>query len=340
MMAEQVKTPAEGTPGPVDLQQAEQNAHADKVPPSADERKIREFLTNFGGPWTLARTGAWSGNTFANLDVAVAAAAKRNNEGHCIYYLGNPKRAGSARRREADILVAVGAWVDIDDADPEVCRELCDRLDYRPTYVAFTGGGWQAFWRFHEPTPDLVDAKSVNRWLVKQFADLKPDACFSVDHLWRLPGTRNRKRDRGHRLCEVVASDWTATLSLAEAGRAEVPPPPARVEVEFDEDIAIAQEIAWEVLSPGALQILLGGRNYPSRSEREWAFIGACVAGLTEPSIIRACLLIPAPIDRTDLPSHRAYWAKVKGAYVPRPDPDEHVRRQIKAYLAKEAANG
>ena len=343
-MPEREKAPAANGGQPKDSLQGTEPSVALR----ADPEKVAEFAKMFGGPWHLSRAGDWRTRTFIDLDEMSERACANNDAGRCIYYMGNqPRRALRRRARERDIEVCIGAWLDIDDPDPEVLRELTSRLDWPPMYVAFTGGGWQAHWRFDSPTRDIADARAVACGLKEDFADLSPDSTHSVEHLFRLPGTRNRKAERDDRMCEVLFAEAASRLPLADTTRAEPGPSGQAITVNFDDGYHFDSDALWEVLPPWAIRLLnsrvrdtSSGEVYPSRSEHEWAFIGACVRdGIAPMSVVRACLLLPAALDETDKVSHRAHWAKFKGRYVRRRNPSLHAERQIASFLAREASD-
>ncbi len=308
---------------------------------TADEHKVREFLIAIGSPWHICPATHWAGWTFRDLDEAVAAVLRANQEG-CVYFLANtPKRGrlSGRSRKKWDVARVNAVFLDIDDPDPEIARELQERLDWPPTYVAFTGGGWQAMWRLSEPTTP-TDGEAIAVWLQSEFEDLTPDSTHSCEHIFRLPGTRNRKADRNDRMCEVVASRWESALPLSEVDRLEPGPcrRPASLKLTAREDVRLDQ--LWEVLPPWALRLLddptdVEGAPFASRSEHEWAFVGACVRDGVPAELIRDLLLLPAEMGETNRVSHRAHWAKVKGRYVPRRNPEAHALRQIGSFLAK-----
>lgn len=349
-MSEQRKTPAPvGARGPEVLQPTAVGPTASsKIASGADPEKVKDFLVNLGGPWHLSRAGrGFPTRSFSDLDEAVALACAANNRGHCVYYMGNqPAGLLERRARQDDIRQCIGSWLDIDDPDPEIARELSDRLDWPPTYVAFTGGGWQAFWRYDEPISDNGTARAISAWLQSEFEDLSPDRTHSVEHLFRLPGTRNRKDGRDNRMCKVTGGSWGNTLPVADAGRVEPGLSVRPVSVEFDGVAEAALSDAWQVLPPWAVRILASdvrdpetGELYSSRSEHEWAFIGGCVRDGVPIDIIRAYMSLPAPQTATHMVSHRTHWAKIKGRYVPRRNPNAHIARQIGSFLAKESAH-
>lgn len=201
----------------------------------ADPTQVRAFLEliDHDGAVHLARSGKWTPKTFTNLGEAATAACNANDQGDCVYFVLNEPKGGKFKaktkkgekvRGEENIAFGRGVVIDIDGCgrDPDIIDDLEHRLDHRPTYIAFTGGGLQAGWLFEEPTTDIAATKAANKWLVSQFADHKPDSCFSVDHLWHLPGTRNKKTARDNRLCEIVGGDPKSRVPFEELGRAEV----------------------------------------------------------------------------------------------------------------------
>ena len=306
----------------------------------ANPDAIRRFLGSFSiaGPWVLARRGAWEGRSFTDLEEAVEMAARRNDEGYCIYYLGNERRPGATRRREVDMTRARGVWIDVDRPDDEVRRAL---LEYQPTFTVFTGGGWQSCWLFNEPTTDLADAKAIGYAMKSRLAHLQPDSTFSVDHIFRLPGTVNRKPKYDPLpLAELVQADWRQRLRLDKAPR-EVPPEAALMELgEIDvSDLQFTRGQLREMLPPWAHTMLTERpEGCPSRNEHQWAFIGAVLRELGDSPHARAlvvwCLTRPATRE-TDL-SHRSHWARQAGRLVPRRDPLRYAMGQLQSFLSKE----
>lgn len=308
----------------------------------AEPDAIRHFLglLSRDGPWTLARRGAWQGRTFSDLREAVASAAARNNDGHCVYYLGNERRPDTRTRREIDIIRANGVWIDIDNPDSKIRNALLVR---RPTFVVFTGGGWQAHWRFDRPTTDLQDAKAVGLGLQQALAHLNPDSTHSVEHLFRLPGTRNRKPGRGDALATLDHWEAGATLALASAPRAE-PPDTAAVDLgDIETDLQLSPMQLRECLTPWAYAMLENRpEGCPSRNEHQWAFIGAVMRDLGDTPHARAlvvhCLTRPAELAQEEALSHRTHFAKQAGRLTPRRDPLGYALGQLKSFLEKEGA--
>lgn len=99
----------------------------------------------------------------------------------------------------------------------------------KPTIILFSGGGYQAFWKLSEPIPvdRLVDkANDAGRYNLQIERMFEADACHSVDHLMRLPGTinrpdeRKRKKGRVEALAEIVHWDEEAIYNIDQFTKA------------------------------------------------------------------------------------------------------------------------
>lgn len=338
-----IKAPSTDAGG-LRAEKADQAFVLQSKPVESEVNEIESFLRKFGRRQpTLSfldhETRRFYTKRYATVRKAAWGARWWNNEQHrSVYFVGNSHRmAEVSKPSKEDIKLAVGAWIDVDGTgwDPDVAGTLIDYLDWPPTYVAFTGGGYQAHWRFDQPTQDTADAEAVNHWLIHQFANVLPvdKNCWTCDHVWRLPGTVNRKPDRGT-LCKVVYSDWAARLPLAEAGRGSPPVTMQGADVTFAAE-GFTMERVRECISDRAFWLLVNRPDVPSRSEHEFAFLGA-VLGERSPvsqydiDLVAACLL-GEPVDEFSV-SHRTYY-EANGA--PRRDRERHVAQQIKDWLTK-----
>jgi hypothetical protein len=94
-------------------------------------------------------------------------------------------------------------------------------LTPQATAILFSGGGYQAIWRFPEnlPPSELLRVEAACRELSAEVAG--GDHCWNANRLLRLPGTVNRlsrtKRGRGREpaLAYLVEADWSRTWSFA-----------------------------------------------------------------------------------------------------------------------------
>lgn len=154
------------------------------------------------GPWSLTAikpsVGPPSGRVFS-LDERKEAAgwidALQGVAG--IYYSVNEVSADfrGVKATKVDIVAARYAHVDIDDLGG---LERLRAYKLPPSFMVFSGGGYQAFWKLAGPTTDLDRVERINRQLA---ADLGGDNCHNIDRIMRLPGTINlpnaKKRNAG-----------------------------------------------------------------------------------------------------------------------------------------------
>lgn len=328
-----------------------------KVPvPAANIKDIKLFLRSFGRKQpTLAfidRTGKAKYKRITRRYPSVASAAAGavywNEAGYCCYFVGNSHRLprlNDVGRTDtihapsrADIALAVGVWVDVDDPDPENARALNSRLDYPPTYIMFSGGGFQAHWRFEEPTEDIRAAEACALGMLREFADLPGiDArCWSAEHLWRLPGTINLKPGR-NRITRLWHENWEARLPIS-AIAPETPPAivqaaPVSFSIEgwtLETVKECLSDVAWNMLARRP-------SKYPSRSEHQFGFIGAVLSDGSDQYRIDLCAacLLATPADEFSV-SHASYW-EADGK--PVRDPEAHVAQQIGNWLVKQGGN-
>ena len=338
-----IKAPSTDAGGPT-AEKADQAFALQSKPSGPEVNQIESFLRNFGRKQpTLSfldhETRRFYTKQYPTIRKAAWGAKWWNEEkGRSVYFVGNSHRmAEVSKPTKADIELAVGVWLDVDGTgwDPDVASTLVSYLDWVPTYVAFTGGGYQAHWRFDQYTADTADAEAVNLWLRDQMAAVVQvdKNCWTCDHVWRLPGTINRKPGR-QTLCSVVHADWAARLPMAEVGRATPPVTMQVADVTFAAE-GFTMERVRECLSDRAFWLLVNRPDVPSRSEHEFAFLGAvlgerCPISQYDIDLVAACLL-GEPVDEFSV-SHRAYY-EANGD--PRSDPERHVAQQIKDWLKK-----
>ncbi|MEO0882903.1 MAG: hypothetical protein AAFY34_09220 [Pseudomonadota bacterium] len=283
--------------------------------------------------------------------IAARAANWFNREGRECYFVGNshllPVDGRNVRKpSKEDIALAVGIWLDVDHTgwDPDVPWALRSVLDYDPAYIAFTGGGYQAHWRFDQPTADSAEAEAINHWLVITAAK-KIDGvdlhCWTCEHLWRLPGTLNHRRGRR---AVLVHADWSSKLPIAECDR-EIPPVRTRaVALDLNPD-RIAHEMV-QKLPIRARRMMLRCPDHlrkpdgtPDRSQHQFAFIQAAIEGetVTEDLLDTVAAVLLAPATSVETVSHCSY-ADTQGRK--RRNPAAHVERQIGRWLASRELDG
>jgi Mesyanzhinovviridae DNA primase len=131
---------------------------------------------------------------------------KHNGKRNLYFTVNLPAAPLAKKAQKSDIAAAVFLHVDIDarvgepPADEfERIRKLLVAFTPKPTFVVFSGGGYQAFWRLRTPiVDDPTRVEPYNRQLELL---LGGDNCWNVDRVMRLPGTTNlpdaKKVERG-----------------------------------------------------------------------------------------------------------------------------------------------
>ena len=166
---------------------------------SPDSAMITSFLASIGQDIHLCSIipngnclGRWFGE-----DIAAATdwAITQNSVGKNLYWTVNLAADGCNKKPgKVDIVAARFTHVDIDPPkgggpfDKLLIQAELLALSVPPTLIIDSGGGLQAFWRLSGPA-SLAEVESVNRSIAQRFQG--GDACHSIDHLMRLPGTVN-----------------------------------------------------------------------------------------------------------------------------------------------------
>lgn len=146
-----------------------------------------------------------------------------NAQQACLYWMPNQPRMPRMRARESDIEFIRWAYLDIDPLQGESADSVQARvrkavLAFRlaPTFVICSGNGVQLFWRLRATDDDKMtglgadlrigtdpermrEAREINNGLIQAFGGKAQgaDDCYSVEHLYRVPGTINWKRKDG-----------------------------------------------------------------------------------------------------------------------------------------------
>lgn len=143
------------------------------------------------------------------LDEALEFCEKHKDK-NLYYELNPPKYSDAKKSSEKDIEAVVGFCIDLDpdcsDSYETGRQELLNiRLEavntfpVEPWLVIDSGNGLQIIYLLNEPSTDFDRCKQIGKSLSKQFGG---DATYSLDHLFRLPGTINypnkNKLDKGY----------------------------------------------------------------------------------------------------------------------------------------------
>lgn len=210
------------------------------TPPGADGTPLPDFDVSLRflrlhlpeGPWCLTaigpRKGAIKTKTFLPGEERelLTWLAEMGRSRANLYFTVNPVRSRMTKKPAAGDIVEVRyLHVDIDPrageplaAEQERIRAMVLAESPRglppPTFVIFSGGGYQVLWRLRAPVP-LDGRATIDRLTGCNIGIrnlLEGDSCQSIDHLLRLPGTINWPDARKVKRGRVPA---TARLELA-----------------------------------------------------------------------------------------------------------------------------
>jgi hypothetical protein len=313
------------------------------IPPLYPNVKcIKAFYSRLGLPPTFywrSERGAFRRDKPRLAAMAKSIAWFNSTLSANCYFTLNPIPAGERRIRD-NVQAHRGVVVDVDDCgnNPDVLRDIPAFVGTAPTCTVFTGGGLQFLWLWPEPLgPDLGAAK--NRALVYdiagQFPNLNVDKkCHSAEHLWRIPGTVNIRRQR---LAEVVQWDWASRLDPETIVSAPVVSGERSTISLFAVDDVTAQEIT-DIFPVWLVSTLTEADAHADRSDQQFTFIRKAFEqlGINQYTVdlIAACLMAPADLNDGNLISHCTRWARINEQFVPRSEPpEEFAARQIANWL-------
>jgi hypothetical protein len=318
------------------------------------------------GPDEVERMGAWI--------------ESNNRAKACVYWMPNEPdaelRQGRARHRfdEASIAAVRYAFVDVDPLDGESPADVQARMlpkvrAFRlpPTFTVCSGRGLQLFWRLR-PTPDakvdgltrdlridadparVEEARAINQGLIEEFGGKAAgaDKCFSLEHLYRVPGTIHWKRENGQSALAayVIEADSHPSASYAPSEFLRLPKTsqspavrarsasttataPARGPV-YAEDLREWAASTGKTIPDLVLAIVVQGRDfeltaYPSRSEALWAALCGLVRAGVPDGLILGAITTPDNL--------------VSACVVDKPRPEDEARRQLEKAHAAVAAD-
>jgi hypothetical protein len=234
----------------------------------------------------ISETGKVTARSFGPTERLVTQAWIEARQGDSnIYYSVNALKptVRNQKARKEDLAAGLHLHVDVDDAS---ALSRIRKFLPKATVVVFSGGGFQAFWKLKEPTPDLARVERINAKLAH---DLGGDNCQNIDRVMRLPGTINilnskkRKMGRVPILAYVVEdeTDWSRTYSLddfddpgPEAPAVMLSPTSGAIApVEVDQLPQTVPEATLELIRQGDDPLNpIGSKDahFPSRSEVVW----------------------------------------------------------------------
>ena len=177
-------------------------------------RHFKDDLLNRAGELRLCcfkgSGPAGPGQVFDDVDAADAWAAEQNADWN-VYVHANTGTSDARNKRltKQGTTRLVAHVVDLDppkDSAPETWKAWRSEalaaiyaLQLTPTWVIDSGRGYQVWWMITAPqdVDDVAAIEGRSRALGSLFADLTDDVAFTIDHIWRWPGTRNLKPGAG-----------------------------------------------------------------------------------------------------------------------------------------------
>lgn len=191
-----------------------------------DNAKALKFLKRAypKGPWALTaiavdKKGLETRTFFPDAEKDLLKWLDFNNGRNNLYWHVNPVIRPVVKKAEReDIKSVTFLHVDIDpragenlDEEQRRILSLLQAFQPEPTFIIFSGGGYQAFWRLQDPIEingDLGRAEDAKRYNIQLETQFGGDSCHNIDRLCRLPWTVNipdsRKKKKGR--VEVMAT--------------------------------------------------------------------------------------------------------------------------------------
>jgi len=213
-----------------------------------------EFLLKFypKGPWVLtsidpSKKGIETKTfTLEQIEPLTEWIDKWNGKRNIYFSEAEPIRPVTKKMERIDVRRVWYLHVDVDprageDLEEEQKRALelvTTKLPAgvpKPTFVVFSGGGYQAHWRLEEPISidgDLEKAEDAKLWNIQLERLFGADNCHNIDRIMRLPGTINipdeKKRNKGRveQLAALVEENETVYAledSFTKAQAVQIP---------------------------------------------------------------------------------------------------------------------
>jgi hypothetical protein len=169
------------------------------------------FLEAFhpDGPWVLTAIKVdKKGITTRTFTPSKKSAARewiktRNKKENLYFSVNIPRTQVDKKTNREDIELMPYLHVDIDARAGEPLEKELERIlklitedcpVVPPTFIVYSGGGYQAFWKLQQPIPikgDLTAAEEAARYNKELEIILGGDGCHNIDRIMRLPGTMN-----------------------------------------------------------------------------------------------------------------------------------------------------
>lgn len=195
------------------------------VNPDAIQTEAERLLSVVApdGPWALCAANPNDANDFESAVFSPGDPtsmrewiAARDGVKNIYLHVAVP-RQGVSRAQKKDITLAFTFWVDVDPDGARFDESRAENLaalnefEKPPSIIVDTGNGHQAFWLLEGPVgvKDEAVRRNVEGRNYALAEEFEADRCHSIEHLMRLPGTRNlltdSKRAKGYPERERVA---------------------------------------------------------------------------------------------------------------------------------------
>lgn len=283
-----------------------------------NNRAALEFLLRWSdGPWVLTSiqtdrksisTATFHKDTLKDAEKWLELYNGKRN----IYFSVNPPMRDITKKAEREDIKSVD-YLHV-DVDPRAGEDLAGERERilslfstrlpagvpKPTFLIFSGGGYQAFWKLEQPIRldgnlELAeDAKRFNQQLEVVFGG---DNCHNIDRIMRLPGTVNIpdakkiKKGRAPTLAELVSHDpeliyplerFTPAplVQLPGAGLSSGGRPDVRISGNIERIADVSELDQWQV--PDRVKVIIVQGHHPDEpkqgdnSRSAWLFDAVC----------------------------------------------------------------
>lgn len=245
-------------------------------------------------------------------DKMVRWIVERNGKMNLYFHVNSTIVKLNKRAKREDIKNVEWLHVDIDpdpNEDIEQERErildmLTDKLPANippPTFIVFSGGGYQAFWKLKTPIEingDLAKAEIAKLYNIKLEQVFGADNCHNIDRIMRLAGTENipdekkLKKGRVKTMAQVIDFNDVSYDIEAFTPAIVITPPTAdlNIKVAISDIKPIADLSAldeWNV--PDRMKVIIARGKHPEEpkegdnSRSIWLF--DCVCGLVRSKV-------------------------------------------------------
>ena len=272
---------------------------------------------NCNGPWVLTTIGIDNGNietrTFDDAEEMSQWIAENIGKKNVYFHANSVMHHLNKKAKRTDIKTVDYLYVDIDPEEGKDLKEEQKRIlelltDKRPecvpepTFIVFSGGGYQAFWKLSTPIEingNLEAAELAKLYNLRLEKLFNADNCHNIDRIMRLPGTENipdkKKSAKGRVRTMAKVIDFNGkNYDLKLFTPAAVTTPPManlNIKVDISNNIKPVEELStldeWNV--PNRIKVIIAQGIHSDQpkegdnSRSAWLF--DCVCGLVRSKV-------------------------------------------------------